>query len=99
MQMKLPSRRFWLGSAPWLLLTLLLIAGTYWFYNREPAGITLDYGKLKLLLSDQSRAVQFKNVKVGRTEIRGEIVTIDEVSDGSLTSSRQMQVKSFRTPR
>jgi cell division protease FtsH len=98
-QKKLPSRRFWLGSTPWLLLTLLLIAGSYWFYNREPSGITLDYGKLKLLLSDQSRAVQFKNVKVGRTEIRGEIVTIDEVSDGSLTPSRHTQVKSFRTPR
>src|SRR5271155_5613350 len=77
---------------------VFILTCMYWFFNREPASITLDYGKLKLLLQDQSGAVQFKNVKVGRTEIHGEIVTTDEVSDGGLTPVRQTQVKSFRTP-
>jgi cell division protease FtsH len=98
-QKKTNPRRFWLGSTPWLLVMVFVLTGMYWFFSREPAGITLDYGKLKLLLQDKSGAVQFKNVKVGRTEIHGEIVTTDEVSDGSLTPVRQTQVKSFRTPR
>jgi cell division protease FtsH len=92
-------RRLWQGGAPWVVATVILLTGTFWFFNREPSAITLDYGKLKLLLADQTGAVQFKNVKVGRTEIRGEIVTTDEVSDGGLTPVRQTQTKSFRTPR
>ena len=99
MQKKSPPRRFWLGSAPWLLLTLLAISGSFWFFNREPTNITLDYGKLKLMLQDPSSAVRFQNVKVGRTEVRGEIVTTDEVADGSLTPARHTVVRHFRTPR
>src|SRR6266852_3559455 len=94
-QKKPNPRRFWQGGAPWVVATVILLTGAFWFYNREPPAITLDYGNLKLLLQDQTGAVQFKNVKVGRTEIRGEIVTTDEVSDGGLAPVRQTQTKSF----
>ncbi|HYV37685.1 MAG TPA: ATP-dependent zinc metalloprotease FtsH [Gemmataceae bacterium] len=97
---KKPSpRRFWLSSSPWLALLLLAVAGSYYFFNREPQSFTLDYGKLKLILQDRNAAVRFKNVRVGRTEVRGDIVTTDEVSDGKLTPVRVEQTKSFRTPR
>jgi cell division protease FtsH len=92
-------RRLWLTGTPWLVLGLFILTGLYWFFNREPTSITLKYGELMQILQDRNAAVRFKNVKVGRTEVRGEIVTTDEVSDGSLTPTRVEQTKQFRTPR
>lgn len=99
MQKKATPKRPWMNSTPWLFLTLFLITASVWFFNREPATVTLRYGELMQILQDRSSTVRFRNVKVGRNEIRGEIVTTDEVSDGSLTPTRQTQVKQFRTPR
>src|SRR3954451_2051047 len=82
-----------------MLILLLTMSALVWYFNREPPSLTLDYGKLMLILQDRDGAVRFKNVKVGRTEVRGEVVTNDEVSDGSLMPVRQTQTRSFRTPR
>src|SRR4051794_5307654 len=94
-QKKATPRRPWLTSTPIMLLLFGALLGGYWFYSREPASIPLGYGELKLILQDRNAAVRFRNVKVGRSEVRGEIVTNDEVSEGDLAAVRQTQVKSF----
>jgi cell division protease FtsH len=98
-QKKSNARRFWVNSTPWLVGGLFLLFGAIWFFNREPARITLHYGELQRILQDRNPAVRFQNVKVGRTEVRGEIVTTDEVSDGKLTTEKHSETKFFRTPR
>jgi cell division protease FtsH len=82
-----------------VLLLLFAISAMYWFFSREPASVTLPYGELMQILQDRNAAVRFKNVKVGRAEIRGEIITTDDVSDGSTKPARVTTVKNFRTPR
>src|SRR5262249_21296505 len=64
--------------------------------NREPAGLTLKYGELKQILQDPT--VTFQKVKVGRAEIRGEILTRDPTSDGDKNSPHS-EAKSFHAPR
>src|SRR5262245_6437672 len=99
-QMKGKDRRHpWLGSTTWLLVALFLLFGLYWFVNREPTSIVLKYGELMQVLQAQDPGVRLQNVKVTRTEIRGDIVTTDQVSDGSGKAERHVQVKPFRTPR
>jgi cell division protease FtsH len=98
-QKKTNPRRSWLSSTPWFVVGLLAIIGLYWFMNREPSAITLRYGELMQILQDRNAAVRFKNVKVGPKEVRGEIETTDEVSDGGLKPVTHTQVKAFRTPR
>jgi cell division protease FtsH len=90
--------RPWLTGSLGIFLIFLLLAGGYWFLNREPSYITLSYGKLIQILKSNDPGVSFQNVKVSRTEIRGEIITTDEVSDGD-SNGRRTQVKAFRTPR
>jgi cell division protease FtsH len=89
--------RPWLSSSTWLFLCLLFGIGLFWFFNREPSAITLKYGELMEMLKAEDPGVSFQNVKVGRTEIRGDIVYQDPVSGGDGDS--QPEVKHFRTPR
>jgi cell division protease FtsH len=98
-QKKGSTRRSWLTSTPWVLLVLFAISGMYWFLNREPTSVTLPYGELMQILQDRNAAVRFKNVRVGRAEIRGEIITTDDVSDGGTKPARVTTTKNFRTPR
>jgi cell division protease FtsH len=95
------SNRRWpkLSDLRWLLLGLFLLPAGYWWFTREPAPITLRYGELQRILQDRNPAVRFQNVKVGRTEVRGEIVTTDEVSDGQLKTEVHTEKTYFRTPR
>ncbi len=88
--------RPWLINSPWLLLLLFLGGGVYWLSNREPSGIVLKYGEFKQILQDP--AVSFQKVKVEHSEIRGEIVTRDRVTDGK-EDGQSVQKESFRTPR
>jgi len=81
-----------------LLLLLLLLYGGFWYFNREPSGITLKYGELVQILQTPDSGVRFENVHVGRTEIRGDIITSDAVSGGKDNGARQTEVRSFRTP-
>ena len=79
MQPRKPDRgRFRWGG---LRLILLLLAGGFlalWFAAREPSSLQLRYGEFKRLLNVPG--VTFRNVKVGKTEISGEIVTRDRIS-------------------
>jgi ATP-dependent metalloprotease FtsH len=88
--------RLWLTNGPWLLLLTLGLCLLYWMANREPVGIPLKYGELKQILQDPT--VTFSKVKVGRSEIRGDLVTRDPVSDGD-TNVRYSQPVSFHVPR
>jgi cell division protease FtsH len=75
---------------------MVLGFGIVWFFNREPTPVTLGYGKFKQLLLDKS--ISFKNLRVGRNEIRGEILSNDQVSGGDGKSEYNPPVN-FRTPR
>jgi cell division protease FtsH len=88
-----PNR--WISNSLLLVVFVFIASGFLWFVNREPSPISLKYGEFKQLLQD--RSITFQHVKVGRSEIRGEIVTRDPVSGGSGAS--QEVVKAFRTPR
>ncbi len=76
--------RSWLGVGPVLLLVLLLGALLLVVLNREPAQTPLKYGELVQVLqaARTDPGLTFQKVKVGHTDIRGEIVTTDPVSDG-----------------
>jgi cell division protease FtsH len=90
------KRARWLSSGPWMAVVLLLLCGTFWLVNREPAAIPLKYGAFKQILLD--RTVTFKNLEVHAADIRGEIVTHDPVSGGDKGSDQGVSV-AFRIPR
>jgi cell division protease FtsH len=72
----------------------------WWLTNREPSYVVLKYGELLQILnaSKHNPNVVVQRVKVGRSDIRGEIVVNDPVSDGKNNGSSQAKVE-FRTPR
>lgn len=72
------ARRLWLGNGAWLGLLLATACATFWLVNREPAAVGLKYGEFKQILRDKS--VSFQKVKVGTTDIAGEILTRDTTS-------------------
>jgi cell division protease FtsH len=96
-QKKGNSWRFWF-STPLLLIGLVLLTTGFWYFTREAAAITLNYGELRCILQARSPAVRFQKVVTGPT-IHGEIVTSDEVSDGSLQPAKHTTTTNFRTPR
>jgi cell division protease FtsH len=86
------------------LLLLASIAGVYWFLNREPARITVGYGEfihnLQAIKPGQTTGVHVQKVKVGRTDITGEFVTRDPVSNGGKDAEPfHSEVKPFRVLR
>jgi cell division protease FtsH len=72
--------RPWYMNGPWLLLSFMVLLGVYWLASREPASISLKYSDLKQILQDPGAS--FQKVKISKTEVRGEIVTRDPVTDG-----------------
>jgi cell division protease FtsH len=90
--------RPWLNNGPWLLFCLLACLLLFWFFNREPTGIVLKYGELMQVLQAPDPGLRLQNVRAGRNEIRGEIVTSDPVSAGGPPETL-VQTRSFRTPR
>ena len=93
----------WLSNTFFLILVLmLLIGGVGFLVQRDAAVVSLKYGELKQLLRDPG--VAFQNVKVGRTEIRGDIVTRDAasgLSDPATGTEQPEQTRTiaWRTPR
>ena len=64
---------------------ILAVAGSFlvfWLFNRESSVKILTYGELMQILMADDPGLHLQNVNVGRTEIRGEIVTTDMVSNG-----------------
>jgi cell division protease FtsH len=92
--------RFWLQAAPFFLLLLLLLGlGLYWYSNREPSRINLQYGELVRMLKAPDPGVRFENVALVPGSITGEIHTSDLVSEGGDKPVRRETVKFFRTAR
>ncbi len=87
-------------GGPLILVILLLGSLVWWLSNREPAYVTLKYGELTQILNaagpDPNVALQ--RVRVGRSDIRGEIVVTDPVSDGK-DNVRVREVTPFRVMR
>jgi cell division protease FtsH len=89
--------RAWLGSGAGVVLVVALLGGFFWFLWREPSAISLKYGELMEILKADDPGLSFEDVRAGRTEIRGKIVTRDPVSGGDEPTSTQ--ARAFRTPR
>src|SRR5262245_26070245 len=99
-----PERgRWWLNQNPLLLLLLLLLLPLVWLYRADPAAVTLGYGEFKQVL--QAPGVRFQDVRVGKTEIRGNLILRDVVSGPEKKEPAETLVGdsvpsiSFRTPR
>jgi cell division protease FtsH len=71
--------------------------GMFWYFTREPGAIQLRYGELKQVLQDPS--ITISKVRVGKTEIRGEIQTRDPLIDGGSGGQHASQPIRFVTPR
>ncbi len=77
----------WLGNGLILIVGTMLALSIYWAFNREPGMVNLRLCELKQLLQDPT--VVFQNVRfLGRTELRGQIVTHDAVSETADNSQR-----------
>jgi cell division protease FtsH len=92
--------RSWLSNGIWLVLIFSLAVALFWFLSREPAGVTLQYSELLDVLraARDNPAITLKKVQVGATEVHGEIVTSDPVSDGEQNTAAS-HVVPFRTSR
>src|SRR6266508_4583269 len=66
-------------------------------FNRDSTTQTIPYGKFRQML--QAPGVTFRNVKVGRQEIRGEITTQDRVTGPEGNDTVQNRSYTFRTSR
>jgi cell division protease FtsH len=77
-----------------LMVVACCVVSLTWFLNREPSATTLNYGEFKKNLRDEK--VTFDKVRVGRTEIRGEMTGPASQAKGGPT---QKSTILFRTPR
>lgn len=89
--------RTWMSGTSVFFLLMAGAAILLWLLGHEPPPRNLTYGELMQILAAEDPAVRFQNVHVGRSEIRGEIVTADTVSDGKLIPGRQVDIRPFRT--
>jgi len=86
----------WLNNGMVLGILLCVSLSAFYLFNRDGNGVVLKYGELKQLL--KAPGVAFQNVKVEPSEIRGQIVTRDAVSDGKENAERPQTID-FRVSR
>jgi cell division protease FtsH len=87
-----------LTSSPLLLLFVLLAAFSMWYVNREPAVRELSYGSLMHICKADDPTARFQKVLIRRaSEIRGELLITDVISDGTLTPVQTAEERLFRT--
>lgn len=87
----------WLGNGLWLVPMFFVVCSLYWVFNRDSSGIALKYGELIQVLDDPN--VSFQQVKVSKSEIRGEVFTRDLVTDGAENGPVVTKATYFHTPR
>ncbi|HKB41643.1 MAG TPA: ATP-dependent zinc metalloprotease FtsH, partial [Gemmataceae bacterium] len=94
------SRRPWASNGPWFLLLLLVFLLGYWLMNREPTTQPLKYGELVEVLSvaQNNPSLTLQKVRVGHSDIKGEIAGTDSLSDGDKNAPRSWRIN-FRTQR
>jgi cell division protease FtsH len=86
----------WYASPPVIALIGAIGLAIFWIYLRDPGVKTLTYGEF---LQANDPAVKLQNVKIGRSDIRGEIVTNDAVADGKTMPSSLKEMRGFRVRR
>jgi cell division protease FtsH len=90
-------------GGPLLIVILLLGTIVFWLTNREPTSVPLKYGELMQILETSKRDpnVVVQKVRVGRSDIRGEVVVTDSVSGvpGDKDSGKQQTTMNFRVLR
>jgi cell division protease FtsH len=93
----------WRNSNPLILLIVAVAVLIVWQNSREPPGLSLRYGEFKQLL--HAPGITFHKVRVGRSEIRGEILTNDlysgtnrRVGEGASPTHERTLIP-FRAPR
>jgi cell division protease FtsH len=90
------ARKPFIFSTP-LIVLFLVLAYLAWYVRSDPAPREITYGSLMQILKAEDPGVRFQNVAVRhKSEVRGEMVVSDTVSDGTLTPEHTSEVKSFR---
>jgi cell division protease FtsH len=91
------SRPF-LTSSPLLLLLALLAGGLFWYFNREQSVRELSYGSLMQICKADDPTAHFQNVVVHKgSEIKGEMLITDAISNGKLEPQQADEKRPFRT--
>ena len=84
----------WYVSRPPILIALALLVGSVvWALNWEPQSKELSQGELKSIVSAEDPGLTFTSVIVGKTEIRGEMITTDPVTKATKASSGKEEEK------
>jgi cell division protease FtsH len=93
--------RAWLANFLLPVLTFAIGVLVWWSLNREPGYVNLKYGELIQVLSAARHdpAISVRKVQVSHSEIGGEIVFTDRVSDGSSATAARPQTVAFRVQR
>ena len=77
-------KRSWRWQMPLVVLLLVTGAFSWWIFRQEEPLTVLTYGELiqTLEAAKKNPSITFRNVRVGGSEIRGEITTTDVSSGG-----------------
>lgn len=87
-----------LSSSPLVLLLILAVAFSWWYVNRESHVREISYGSLMQICNGKDPTARFQKVLVRKgSEIRGEILITDTISDGSLEPKQANEERFFRT--
>ena len=100
MQKKSKDRtRSLLTGSPFLLFVAIMAAAGLWMMNREPMVRELSYGSLMHICKADDPTARFQKVLVRKnSEIRGELLITDTISDGTLQPKKGAEERiSFRT--
>jgi len=80
------------------VIAILGVSILSWLINRENAGSTLlSYGELMQILKVDDPSVKFQKVRASPTEVRGEIVTSDTITESTPSSLKASETRPFRT--
>jgi cell division protease FtsH len=91
------SRPFLTGS-PVLLLLTVLAAMVFWFMSREQSPRDLSYGSLMHICKADDPTAHFQNVVIYKgSEIKGDLLLTDTISDGKLEPTQSDEKRPFRT--
>jgi cell division protease FtsH len=90
--------RSFFSGPPVLLVAVLGVTIFSYLMNRENASsVVLSYGELMQILKVDDPSVKFQKVRVSPTEVRGEIVTSDPVSESTAGALPPNETRAFRT--
>jgi cell division protease FtsH len=91
------ARPFIAGS-PVLIFLALMLAFGLWFMNREQSVRELPYGSLMHICKADDPTARFQKVVIRKnSEIKGELLITDTISDGTLKPVKANEEKVFRT--